>query len=189
MTLRKVVLNMTNRMLICKQDLVWFSVLMNLDLTYFQSIFKENIAQSYLHELSPPPVMRLMVCQSTSRHHTTPPCPLKVPKRSPFRDHHTLGLESFAAENNRSPSRLYLICVMARSCPCSIRGFQDEKQKIIQNVLQHITKYMISQSKGKFIYNFPVYLLHYSPFLRLFTRKIRNYSLVFSLTCGGRQRF
>lgn len=70
--------------------------------------------------------MRLMVCQSTSRHHTTPPCPLKVPKRSPFKDHHALGLESFAAQNNRSPSRLYLIWVMARSCPCNIRGFYKE---------------------------------------------------------------
>lgn len=77
----------------------------------------------YLQELSPPPVMRWMDCQSTSRHQTTPPCPLNVPRRSPFSDHHTLGLESFAAENNKSPSRLYLIWVMARSCPCSIRGF------------------------------------------------------------------
>lgn len=70
--------------------------------------------------------MRLVVCQSTSTHHTTPPWPLKVPKRSPLRDHHTLGFESFATENNRSPSRLYLIWVMARSCPCSIRGFYNE---------------------------------------------------------------
>ena len=55
--------------------------------------------------------------QLTSIHHTAPVCPLKEPRRSPFSEYHTLGCGSLALENSKSPSLLYLICVMDRSCP------------------------------------------------------------------------
>lgn len=53
---------------------------------------------------------------------TAPWCPSKVPSLSPLREYQTLGWWSLADENNRSPSLLYLICVIERSWPCIIRG-------------------------------------------------------------------
>lgn len=78
--------------------------------------------------LSPPPEMNFDDCQSTSMHQTTPPCPLNVPRRSPFNEYQTLGIGSFDAVKSKSPSLLYLICVMARSCPCNIKGFYKNKE-------------------------------------------------------------
>ena len=49
--------------------------------------------------------------------------PLNEPRRSPFTAYHTFGWLSFAHENNKSPSLLYRICVIDRSCPWSIIGF------------------------------------------------------------------
>jgi len=48
-------------------------------------------------------------------HHTAPLCPLYEPKRSPFNENQTFGVLSLLAENNKSPSRLYLIFVIERS--------------------------------------------------------------------------
>ena len=61
--------------------------------------------------------------QLTSTHQTAPLCPSNVPTLSPFSEYHIAGWASLATENNKSPSLLYLICVMERSWPCSIRGF------------------------------------------------------------------
>ena len=55
--------------------------------------------------------------QSTSIVQTVPLCPSYVPTRSPLSVNQTLMTWSFEQENNKSPSRLNLICVSDRSCP------------------------------------------------------------------------
>ena len=66
--------------------------------------------------------------QLGSIHQRAPWCPLRVPNRSPFKAYHTFGMWSLEHENNRSPSLLYLICVIERSCPCNINGFCKVKE-------------------------------------------------------------
>lgn len=78
---------------------------------------------TYFADISPEPVITLVDVQSTSIHQTAPWCPLNVPKRSPFTENHTFGFWSLLDEKIKSPSRLYLICVRARSCPCKTIGF------------------------------------------------------------------
>ena len=87
-------------------------------------------ASHILQVLSAEPDMKFTVCQSMSIHHTAPLWPLYVPRRSPFSENHTLGFLSFDEENIKSPSRLYLICVMERSCPCSKIGFFQTNKKL-----------------------------------------------------------
>lgn len=87
--------------------------------------------------LSPEPVTTLVESQLQSIVQTTPECPSNEPNRSPSFENQMLGDESLAAENRRSPSRLYLIWVMARSWPCNEIGFLGKsrwwlkKEKII----------------------------------------------------------
>ena len=102
---------------------------------------------------SPAPDMKCFVSQSTSMAHTTPWCPSYVPSRSPLTAYlslkqadinhqtsnqlamkiqavyQTQGWVSLAEEKSRSPSRLYLIWVMERSCPWSIKGFYRRYKK------------------------------------------------------------
>lgn len=56
-----------------------------------------------------------VVSQFTSMVHTVPLCPLYEPKCSPLIEYHTEGTLSLPDENNKSPSRLYRICVNERS--------------------------------------------------------------------------
>merc|ERR1719354_705353 len=86
------------------------------------SCFPVSQSQS-LQLLSADPVRTCLVSQSQSTHHTAPVCPLYVPSLSPFTEYQTFATGSFATENSRSPSLLYLICVMALSWPCSKIGF------------------------------------------------------------------
>lgn len=53
--------------------------------------------------------------QFTSSDQTAPLCPLYVPMRSPESEYHTQGNRALLHVNNKSPSRLYLMCVMERS--------------------------------------------------------------------------
>lgn len=97
--------------------------------------------------MSPLPVISLVVVQSTSTHQTAPWWPLNVPSRSPFSENQTEGLWSLAVEKIRSPSRLYLICVMARSCPCNISGFWKEKwfQALIISELNCFASFAVAE--------------------------------------------
>lgn len=84
---------------------------------------------TYIDDISPEPVIALVDVQSTSIHQTAPICPFRVPKRSPFTVYQIFGLLSLALDKIISPSRLYLICVMARSCPCKTIGFCKKIEK------------------------------------------------------------
>lgn len=105
------------------------NVSMHTDEFVFTVLMHFPVSQSHIFSvLSPAPDRNLEVVQSTSMHQTAPWCPSNVPRRSPFSEYHTFGLGSFDDENNRSPSRLYLICVIARSCPCNSKGFYKNNQ-------------------------------------------------------------
>ena len=78
--------------------------------------------------------------QLTSMHQQAPLWPLKVPNRSPLTVYQTFGTLSFEQENNRSPSRLNLICVIERSCPWSIIGFwKIETQTKLKTILNSLS--------------------------------------------------
>lgn len=97
---------------------------------YFASKNKFKNLITHFVDMSPEPVIILVDVQSTSIHHKAPICPFNVPKRSPFTENHTFGLLSLPHDRIKSPSRLYLICVIARSCPCKTIGFcQNGKKK------------------------------------------------------------
>ena len=51
-----------------------------------------------------------------------PQCPWYVPTRSPFSEYQQEGTWSLEHEKRRSPSRLYLIIVSARSWPFTMIG-------------------------------------------------------------------
>lgn len=114
-------------------------MLIEINYTYKKKNWKINPLKYYLpfemshnlRVLSAAPVRSIVLCQFTSKHHTAPWCPMKFPNLSPFNENQTLGWWSLAEENNRSPSLLYFICVMARSCPWSISGFCEINDKTL----------------------------------------------------------
>jgi len=83
--------------------------------------------------LSAAPDKYFVVFQFTLIHHTAFVCPLYMPNCSPFNEHQKFGVTSLADENSTSPSLLYLIWVMVRSCSRNIKGFCWEKLKTHKN--------------------------------------------------------
>ena len=75
-----------------------------------------------LTELSAEPVATNFESEETSKVHTAPVWPFKVPRRSPFALHHTLTVGSFDAVKSKSPSPLYFTLVSGRVCACKRMG-------------------------------------------------------------------